>query len=96
MYYVHDHMTIAAWVAYGIALIVYSALIQRKDKTLGFLGISLMSFIVFSSLFFIRTVIDPSSYVGASAVTEIYIINEISVYLVVMYFLEVYRTRQER
>ena len=47
-----------------------------------------MVFVVFSSLFFLRQVIDPTTYVGASAVSEVYIINSLLIYLVVMYVLE--------
>ena len=83
--YIHDYLTIGAWAMYGIGLIAYSLLIRRKDEFLGFLGIGLMSFIVLSSIFFIRQVVDPASYVGASAVSEVYIINSLFIYLVVMY-----------
>ena len=86
--YMHDYLTTAAWCAYGMGLIFYSLLIGRKNKLLGFLGCSIMTFIVISSLFFLRIVIDPSSYVGASAVSEIYIINSLLIYLVVMFVLE--------
>ena len=83
--YVHDYLTIGAWAMYGIGLIFYSIAVWRKDSFLGFLGICLMSFIVLSSVFFIRQVIDPTSYVGASAVSEVYIINALFIYLVVTY-----------
>lgn len=83
--YIHDYLTIGAWAMYGIGLIFYSIAVRRKDSFLGFLGICLMSFIVLSSVFFIRQVIDPASYVGASAVSEVYIINALFIYLVVMY-----------
>ncbi len=86
--YVHDYLTIIAWVLYGIGLFVYSVLLRRYDRFLGFVGIGLMSFIIISSAFFIYQVIDPSSYVGASAVSEVYIINSLFIYLVVMYLLE--------
>ncbi len=88
IHYIHDYLTIFAWVLYGIGLISYSLLIRKKDKLLGFLGLGLMSFIVFSSLFFVKRVIDPTSYVGASAVSEVYIINSLFIYLVVMYVAE--------
>lgn len=83
--YVHDYLTIIAWALYGIGLLVYSILIRRHDKFLGFLGICLMSFVIFSSTFFISRVVDPSSYVGASAVSEVYIINSLFIYLLTMY-----------
>lgn len=86
--YVHDYLTIIAWALYGIGLFVYSVLLRRRDRFLGFLGIGLMSFIVFSARFFIKQVVDPSSYVGASAVSEVYIINSLFIYLVVMYVAE--------
>ena len=86
--YIHDYLTIGAWALYGIGLLVYSMLLGRKDSFLGFLGICLMSFIILSSIFFIRQVVDPTSYVGASAVSEVYIINALFIYLVVMYFAE--------
>lgn len=86
--YVHDYLTIAAWAMYGVGLMAYSIMLRRHDKFLGFLGIGLMSFILLSSTFFISRVIDPESYVGASAVSEVYIINSLFIYLVVMYVAE--------
>lgn len=86
--YLHDYLTIAAWAMYGIGLLAYSFMLRRHDRFLGFLGLGLMSFIIFSSMFFIYRVVDPSSYVGASAVSEVYIINSLFIYLVVMYITE--------
>ena len=86
--YLHDYLTIAAWALYGIGLFVYSYLVRRYDRFLGFLGLGLMSFVVFSSAFFISRVVDPASYVGASAVSEVYIINSLFIYLVVIYLAE--------
>ena len=86
--YMHDYLTIAAWAMYGVALLVYSFMLRRHDRFLGFLGLGLMSFIIFSSAFFISRVVDPTSYVGASAVSEVYIINSLFIYLVVMYITE--------
>ena len=86
--YMHDYLTIIAWVLYGIGLLIYSVLLRRHDRFLGFIGTGLMSFIIFSSAFFISRVVDPSSYVGASAVSEVYIINSLFIYLVVIYLLE--------
>ena len=83
--YLHDYLTIAAWAMYGIGLVAYSFMLRRHDSFLGFLGIGLMSFVILSSSFFISNVIDPSSYVGASAVSEVYIINSLFIYLVVMH-----------
>lgn len=86
--YLHDYLTIAAWAMYGIGLLVYSYMLRKYDRFLGFLGLGLMSFIIFSSAFFISRVIDSASYVGASAVSEVYIINSLFIYLVVMYITE--------
>lgn len=86
--YLHDYLTIIAWAMYAIGLLAYSILLRKHDKLLGFLGIGIMSFVIFSSLFFISNVIDPTSYVGASAVSEVYIINSLFVYLVIMYITE--------
>lgn len=83
--YIHDYLTAVAWMMYVTGLIVYSFSARKKDKFLGLIGLGLMGYIIFSSLFFLIKVIDPQSYVGASAVSEIYIINNLSVYLVVMY-----------
>lgn len=83
--YIHDYLTIAAWALYGIGLLAYSILLKKHDRFLGFLGSCLMSFVIISSLFFIARVVDPTSYVGASAVSEVYIINSFFIYLVVMY-----------
>ena len=88
VHYMHDYLTAIAWAMYGIGLIVYSIIIGRKNKFLGFMGCSIMAFVVWSSLFFINQVIDPTSYVGASAVSEVYIINSLLIYLVVMYVME--------
>ena len=86
--YVHDYLTASAWCAYGVGWIVYSILIGRKNKALGFMGCSFMAFALISSMFFLRQVIDPESYVGASAVSEVYIINSLLIYLAVMLVLE--------
>ena len=88
VHYMHDYLTAVAWAMYGIGLIIYSVIIGRKDKFLGFMGCTIMAFVVWSSLFFLKQVIDPTSYVGASAVSEVYIINSLLIYLVVMYVLE--------
>ena len=92
--YVHDYLTIIAWALYGAGLVLYSVILRRYDRFLGFVGLGLMSFIIFSSGFFVSFVIDPESYVGASAVSEVYIINNLFIYLVVMYILE--RVRGEK
>lgn len=83
--YIHDYLTAIAWFMYVLGLIAYSFSVKKRDKFLGLLGISLMGYIVFSSLFFLMRVIDPQSYVGASAISEVYIINNLAIYLVVMY-----------
>ena len=69
---------------YGIGLVIYSFILKKHDSLLGYLGLGLMGFIVFSSTFFLSWVVDPASYVGASAVSEVYIINSLFIYLVVM------------
>ena len=91
--YIHDYLTIVAWAMYGIGLLVYSIMIRKKESFLGFLGIGLMTFTILSSVFFIRNVIDPSTYVGASAVSEVYVINSLVIYLVVMYVVQGYVAR---
>ena len=94
--YLHDYLTIAAWALYGIGLFVYSYMLRKHDSFLGFLGLGLMSFVFLSSSFFISNVIDPTSYVGASAVSEVYIINSLFIYLVVMYIAERLTSARER
>ena len=84
----HDYLTAVAWLLYGIWLIIYSLLLGRKNKFLGFMGCSLMTFVVWSSVFFLRRVVAPDSYVGASAVSEVYVINSLFIYLVVMLVLQ--------
>ena len=91
--YVHDYLTAIAWLFYVITFVVYSVLLRRKNSFLGFLGLGIMSFIILSGIFFLRSVIDPTSYVGASAVSEVYIINSLLIYLVVMYVLQSYAKR---
>lgn len=86
--YIHDYLTMGAWAMYGIGLLFYSEAVRRKDAFLGFFGTCIMAFIVLSSVFFILNVIDPTSYVGASAVSEVYIINALFIYLTVMYVAE--------
>lgn len=94
--YIHDYLTIGAWAMYGIGLVVYSFTVRRKDRFLGFLGLGVMTFIILSSFFFIIRVIDPASYVGASAVSEVYIINALFIYLVVMYVCETMNIAQSK
>ena len=91
--YLHDYLTAVAWILYGVGLVVYSALLCRKDRFLGFLGLGLMAFVFLSSVFFLLNVVDPSSYVGASAVSEVYIINSLIIYLVVMYVAQLYTNK---
>jgi len=88
--YVHDYLTAIAWFLYVITFVTYSIFLRKKDKFLGFLGIGLMSFIILSGIFFLRSVVDPASYVGASAVSEVYIINSLLIYLVTMYVCQRY------
>ena len=83
--YIHDYLTAIAWIMYVVGLVAYSFSARKKDKFLGLLSLGLMGYIIFSSLFFLMRVIDPQSYVGASAVSEVYIINNLLIYLVVMY-----------
>lgn len=90
VHYLHDYLTVAAWVLYAFGLLVYSLLVRRKDKFLGFLGLGLIAFTFLSSIFFVLNVIDPASYVGASAVSEVYIINILTIYLLVMYIAQLY------
>lgn len=94
--YIHDYLTIGAWAMYGIGLVAYSWMVRRGDRFLGFLGLGLMTFIIFSSFFFILRVVDPTSYVGASAVSEVYIINALFIYLVVMYVCETMNIAQSK
>ena len=93
--YMHDYLTALSWGCYGIGLILYSVLIGRRNRFLGFMGCSIMGFVVWSSIFFLKQVIDPTSYVGASAVSEVYIINSLLIYLVVMYVLEDIMLKQQ-
>ena len=86
--YIHDYLTMGAWAMYGIGLLFYSVAVRRKDAFLGFFGTCIMGFIMLSSAFFLSQVIDPTSYVGASAVSEVYIINALFIYLTVMYVAE--------
>ena len=82
--YLHDYLTAAAWAFYVLGLFAYSLVLRKKDSFLGFFSLGLMSFVICSAAFFLRWVIDPNSYVGASAVSEVYIINSLLIYLVVM------------
>lgn len=93
VHYLHDYLTVAAWVLYAIGLLLYSLLVRRKDKFLGFLGLCLMAFTFLTSIFFVLNVIDPASYVGASAVSEVYVINSLTVYLLVMYIAQLYTNK---
>ena len=94
--YLHDYLTVVAWALYGLGLLFYSFVLKRHDRFLGFLGLGLMSFIILSSAFFVSNVIDATSYVGASAVAEVYIINSFLIYLVVMYLFERVRLESPR
>ena len=91
--YLHDYLTAAAWLLYGVGLVVYSVLVCRQDKFLGFFGLGLMAFVFLSSMFFLVNVVDPTSYVGASAVSEVCIINSMLIYLVVMYVAQLYTNK---
>lgn len=91
--YLHDYLTAAAWVLYAVGLTVYALLVRRRDRFLGFLGLGLMAFTFLTSGFFLVNVVDPGSYVGASAVSEVYIINSLLIYLVVMYVAQLYTNK---
>ena len=93
--YLHDLLTVSAWALYGIGLIAYSILLGRKNEFLGFISGALLTFVIWTSLFFIRQVVDPTSYVGASAVSEVYTINSFLIYLVVIYLMQRYEVRGE-
>ena len=93
VHYLHDYLTVAAWALYAGGLVVYSLLVYRRDRFLGFLGLCLMLFTFLTSVFFVLNVIDPTSYVGASAVSEVYIINSLTVYLLVMYIAQLYTNK---
>lgn len=93
VHYLHDYLTVAAWVLYALGLLVYSLLVRRRDKFLGFLGLCLMLFTFLTSIFFVLNVIDPASYVGASAVSEVYVINILTIYLLVMYIAQLYTNK---
>jgi len=88
--YMHDYLTAAAWVGYIVGLLVYSWKLRKADRFLGIFSLGLISFVICSASFFLRWVIDPASYVGASAVSEVYIINSLLIYLVVMYVMQGY------
>lgn len=90
---IHDYLTVVAWFLYVIGLVAYSLLLRKKDRLLGTLGIGLMAYILLSSIFYLVNVIDPGSYVGASAVSEVHIINNLLIYLVVMYLAQDYTNR---
>lgn len=83
--YIHDYLTAIAWMMYVMGLVSYSFAARKQNKVLGLISLGLMGYIIFSSLFFLIRVIDPQSYVGASAVSEVYIINNLLIYLVVMF-----------
>lgn len=91
--YLHDYLTVAAWILYGVGLGVYSVLVYREDRFLGLLGLGLIAFVFLSSVFFLVNAVDPTSYVGASAVSEVYVINSLVIYLVVMYVAQLYSNR---
>lgn len=93
VHYLHDYLTVVAWVLYVIGLLIYSLLVRRKDNFLGFLGLGLIAFTILSSIFFVLNVIDPTSYVGASAVSEVYVINSLTIYLLVMYIAQLYTNK---
>lgn len=86
--YIHDYLTAIAWGMYVIGLVVYSIYIRKQNTLLGTIALGLIGYIIVTSIFFLIRVVDPSSYVGASAVSEVYIINILLLYLVVMNVLQ--------
>ncbi|HRX14534.1 MAG TPA: hypothetical protein P5087_05935 [Eubacteriales bacterium] len=77
----HDILTALGWLSYGIALTAFSITLTVKDRTRGIVDMAFMAFIWLTGIFFIFKVIDENTYCGASAITQVYIINMLNIFL---------------
>lgn len=88
----HDCFTGLGWLSFAIVLTVFSCSLLHCDKTQGTIASSFMAFIWITGLFFIFHVIDPNTYCGTSAITQVYIINMIDLFLL---FNDMYQSLQD-
>lgn len=77
----HDLMTAVGWLSFGLVLTAYSICLFPVDRVQAVLALSFMVFIWLTGLFFIFYVIDPGTYCGSSAITQVYIINMLDLFL---------------
>ena len=78
---VHDLLTSVGWLSFGVVLTVFALSLFRFDRLEATVATSFMAFIWITGIFFIFYVVDESSYCGASAVTQVYIINMLDLFL---------------
>lgn len=88
----HDLLTAMGWLAYGIVLIVFSICLFKVDKVQATISTCFMFFLWWTGLFFIFYVVDENTYCGTSAVTQMYIINMLNLFLLINY---IYQNKNE-
>lgn len=79
----HDLLTAIGWLAYGVVLTIFSFSLFKVDKLHATISICFMFFLWCTGLFFIFYVIDENTYCGTSAVTQMYIINMLNIFLLI-------------
>lgn len=86
---IHDCFTALGWLSFAIVLTIYAFSLRRFSQTQATISISFMGFIWITGLFFIFYVIDPNTYCGTSAITQVYIINMLDMFLL---FSDIYQS----
>ena len=79
----HDLLTAIGWLAYGIVLTIFSIKLFKVDKLQATISSCFMFFLWWTGLFFIFYVVDENTYCGTSAVTQMYIINMLNIFLLI-------------
>lgn len=80
----HDLLTSVGWLSYGVVLTAFAFCLFRKDRLEATVATCFMAFVWVTGTFFIKYVVDETSYCGASAVTQVYIINMFNIFLLII------------
>lgn len=81
--FLHDRFTALGWLSFGIVLTIFSFNLRKVDRMQSFISVCFMAFTWMSGVFAIVVVISPETYVGSSAITQIYIITMLNIFLLI-------------
>lgn len=82
--YLHDRFTAIGWLSFGITLGFFSFNLRKVNKKQGTIAITFMFYVLITGAFAIFYVIDPATYCGSSAVAQVYIINMLNIFLLII------------